>query len=84
MRHRREKIWGADMPGFELIGDEERAAPLKAALKDVLQDLALQIVRDGEGATKFISVTINSQISQKLNAVSRSQSRQQYRMPPSI
>lgn len=39
-------------------GDEERAAPLKAALKDVLQDLALQIVRDGEGATKQVEIRV--------------------------
>lgn len=31
----------------------------KQALDDVLTDLAQQIVRDGEGATKFISVTVN-------------------------
>lgn len=30
----------------------------KAALKSVMQDLAQQIVRDGEGATKFIEVNI--------------------------
>ncbi|MCJ8307836.1 MAG: bifunctional glutamate N-acetyltransferase/amino-acid acetyltransferase ArgJ [Hyphomicrobiales bacterium] len=39
-------------------GDEQRAAPLKAALKEVLQDLALQIVRDGEGATKQVEVRV--------------------------
>ena len=39
-------------------GDEQRAAPLKAALKGVLQDLALQIVRDGEGATKQVEVRV--------------------------
>ena len=30
----------------------------KAALKQLMQDLAQQIVRDGEGATKFIEVNI--------------------------
>lgn len=31
----------------------------RAALEDVMRDLAQQVVRDGEGATKFISVTVN-------------------------
>lgn len=38
--------------------DADRAASLKAALKDVLQDLALQIVRDGEGATKQVEIRV--------------------------
>jgi glutamate N-acetyltransferase/amino-acid N-acetyltransferase len=30
----------------------------KAALREVLRDLAHQVVRDGEGATKFVAVTV--------------------------
>ncbi|MEP1090264.1 MAG: bifunctional glutamate N-acetyltransferase/amino-acid acetyltransferase ArgJ [Rhizobiaceae bacterium] len=36
----------------------QRVAPLKAALHAVLHDLALQIVRDGEGATKQVEVLV--------------------------
>jgi len=39
------------------IGDP-RAALLKQALQDVAVELAQAIVRDGEGATKFISITV--------------------------
>ncbi|MCL4184460.1 MAG: bifunctional glutamate N-acetyltransferase/amino-acid acetyltransferase ArgJ [Burkholderiaceae bacterium] len=34
------------------------AAPLKAAIVEVAQQLAQAIVRDGEGATKFIAITV--------------------------
>jgi glutamate N-acetyltransferase/amino-acid N-acetyltransferase len=34
------------------------AAPLKAAIVEVARELAQAIVRDGEGATKFITVTV--------------------------
>jgi glutamate N-acetyltransferase/amino-acid N-acetyltransferase len=34
------------------------AAPLKAAIIEVARELAQAIVRDGEGATKFITVTV--------------------------
>ena len=37
---------------------DPRAAEFAAALERVLRDLAQQIVRDGEGATKFVSVTV--------------------------
>lgn len=33
-------------------------ADFRAALEDLLLDLALQIVRDGEGATKFVAITV--------------------------
>ena len=39
--------------------DDPRLADFKAALETVLLDLAQQLVRDGEGATKFVKVTIN-------------------------
>jgi glutamate N-acetyltransferase/amino-acid N-acetyltransferase len=35
-----------------------RLAAFRAALRQVLRDLAIQIVRDGEGATKLVSVTV--------------------------
>jgi glutamate N-acetyltransferase / amino-acid N-acetyltransferase len=37
---------------------DERLAPFRAALSDVLRDLAIQIVRDGEGATKLVTVHV--------------------------
>ena len=38
--------------------DDKELDEFRAAFKRVMQDLAWQIVRDGEGATKFISVTV--------------------------
>ena len=38
--------------------DDARGAGLTAAVEDVMRDLAHQVVRDGEGASKFIAVTI--------------------------
>lgn len=37
---------------------DERLAPFRAALSQVLADLAIQIVRDGEGATKLVAVNV--------------------------
>ena len=34
-------------------------ADFEAALSDIMHDLAHQVVRDGEGATKFVAVTVN-------------------------
>ena len=44
---------------------DPRAAEFAAALERVLRDLAQQIVRDGEGATKFVSVTVTGAKSDK-------------------
>jgi glutamate N-acetyltransferase/amino-acid N-acetyltransferase len=38
---------------------DARLKAFKAALLTVMQDLAHQIVRDGEGASKFVSVTVS-------------------------
>ncbi len=37
---------------------DKRLASFKAALLSVMQNLAKQVVRDGEGATKFVSVAV--------------------------
>jgi len=37
---------------------DERLAGFRKALSDVLRDLAIQIVRDGEGATKLVAVNV--------------------------
>jgi glutamate N-acetyltransferase/amino-acid N-acetyltransferase len=38
--------------------NDPRAAALGAALKEVLSDLARQVARDGEGASKFITIDV--------------------------
>ncbi|MNX83781.1 bifunctional glutamate N-acetyltransferase/amino-acid acetyltransferase ArgJ [Agrobacterium tumefaciens] len=38
--------------------DDERLAGFRIALNDLLKDLALQVVRDGEGARKMVEVTV--------------------------
>ena len=40
------------------LGRDPRAAAFAEALERVLRDLAQQIVRDGEGATKLVAVTV--------------------------
>ncbi len=46
------------------VNDPELAA-FKAAFEDVLRDLAHQIVRDGEGASKFITVKVTGAVNEK-------------------
>ncbi len=41
------------------LGDDPILADFRRALEDVMIDLALQVVRDGEGATKFITIVVN-------------------------
>ena len=38
--------------------DDPALDEFKTALEEVLRDLAHQIVRDGEGATKFVTITV--------------------------
>ncbi|MDM9621554.1 bifunctional glutamate N-acetyltransferase/amino-acid acetyltransferase ArgJ [Rhizobium sp. S96] len=38
--------------------DDPHLASFRAALNDLLKDLALQVVRDGEGATKMLEITV--------------------------
>ncbi len=38
--------------------DDPRLGPFRAALETLMQDLAQQVVRDGEGASKFITVMV--------------------------
>lgn len=50
----------ADAGATELeTANDPRTADFKAALGSVLQDLALQIVRDGEGATKQVEIVVS-------------------------
>ncbi len=43
--------------------DDARLEAFSKALHDVLFDLAMQVVRDGEGATKFVEVSVTGAIS---------------------
>jgi glutamate N-acetyltransferase/amino-acid N-acetyltransferase len=52
------------VPKIKDAGDE-RLAPFRAALDDLLRDLAHQVVRDGEGARKFIEVRVQGAESKK-------------------
>ena len=45
-------------PKIHRAGDK-RLADFRDKLEHVLLDLALQLVRDGEGATKFVKITVN-------------------------
>jgi glutamate N-acetyltransferase/amino-acid N-acetyltransferase len=45
-------------PRIARAGDK-RLADFREKLEAVLLDLALQLVRDGEGATKFVKITVN-------------------------
>ncbi|MFI4936856.1 MAG: bifunctional glutamate N-acetyltransferase/amino-acid acetyltransferase ArgJ, partial [Caulobacterales bacterium] len=47
----------SEAPRISRAGDA-RLADFRAKLEAVLLDLALQLVRDGEGATKFVKITI--------------------------
>jgi glutamate N-acetyltransferase/amino-acid N-acetyltransferase len=38
--------------------DDPRYPAVRAAIEDVLRDLAHQVVKDGEGASKFIAITV--------------------------
>ena len=44
---------------------DPRLAGFRAALEDLLRDLAQQVVRDGEGATKFVTIKVRGAASQK-------------------
>ena len=52
----------AEAPRISRAGDG-RLADFRAKLEGVLLDLAQQLVRDGEGATKFVKVTISGAVS---------------------
>ncbi|MEM6534543.1 MAG: bifunctional glutamate N-acetyltransferase/amino-acid acetyltransferase ArgJ [Pseudomonadota bacterium] len=53
-------VFATGESGAPLITDinDPRLQPFASALSDVCRNLAWQIVKDGEGATKFISITV--------------------------
>jgi len=54
----------ADIPAISSATDP-RAEVFAEALADVLHELAIHVVRDGEGATKMVSVTVEGATSDK-------------------
>ena len=46
-----------------LMGDSLDAARFRELVQEVLLELAKQIVRDGEGATKFVAITVKGALS---------------------
>jgi glutamate N-acetyltransferase/amino-acid N-acetyltransferase len=52
---------GAGLAGAPTIdkADDRRLAPFRKALDELLVDLAQQVVRDGEGARKFVTVQVS-------------------------
>ncbi len=53
-----------DAPRIESPADR-RLKPFRAALNEVLRDLAHQVVRDGEGARKFVEIRVKGAVSKK-------------------
>jgi glutamate N-acetyltransferase / amino-acid N-acetyltransferase len=53
-------LFSAWTKGVKPVKDEKdvRVAPLRQALQEVLHELAMLVVRDGEGATKHVEVTV--------------------------
>lgn len=53
-------VFATGASGMAIVTDESdpRFPALSAALHQILKDLALQIVRDGEGATKLVTITV--------------------------
>lgn len=60
-------VFATGKAGIEPITsvDDPRAAAFAEALRDVLHELAIQVVRDGEGATKMVTVTVEGAESDK-------------------
>jgi len=55
------------------LGDDPRLVGFRAGLAAVLRDLALQIVKDGEGATKFVTVKVmGAKTNQAARAIAKS------------
>jgi glutamate N-acetyltransferase / amino-acid N-acetyltransferase len=46
-------------------GDDARLEGFRVALAELMRDLALQIVKDGEGLTKFVTVTVTGAASKR-------------------
>ncbi|MBI3446310.1 MAG: bifunctional glutamate N-acetyltransferase/amino-acid acetyltransferase ArgJ [Magnetospirillum sp.] len=60
-------LFATGKAGNTVIKDakDKRLADFKAKLFDLLLDLALQVVRDGEGATKFVTIHVSGAAGRK-------------------
>ncbi|WP_026942569.1 bifunctional glutamate N-acetyltransferase/amino-acid acetyltransferase ArgJ [Hellea balneolensis] len=58
-------LFASGAAAHEQITDisDPRLSAFKAALKDVLFDLAMQVIKDGEGITKFVTVAVKGAVS---------------------
>lgn len=61
---RRAEAEGTKVPTISRAGDP-RLREFRSALDDLMLDLAHQVVKDGEGASKFIEVTVTGAASNK-------------------
>lgn len=50
-------------PAAEITARSATAKPFEAALRGVMMDLAHQVIRDGEGATKFVEIRVTGAVS---------------------
>ena len=50
-------------PAAEVTARSASAKPFEAALRGVMMDLAHQVTRDGEGATKFVEIRVTGAVS---------------------
>ena len=50
-------------PAAEVTARSASAKPFEAALRGVMMDLAHQVIRDGEGATKFVEIRVTGAVS---------------------
>jgi glutamate N-acetyltransferase/amino-acid N-acetyltransferase len=60
-------LFATGKAGNKVIKDakDKRLADFKAKLFDLLTDLSHQVVKDGEGATKFVAITVTGAASKK-------------------
>jgi glutamate N-acetyltransferase / amino-acid N-acetyltransferase len=58
----------ASVPPLDSL-DDPRAARFGEALRTVLHDLAIQVIKDGEGATKLVTVSVEGAVSDDSAAV---------------
>ena len=56
-------LFATGQAGHEPTEDAETLADFRRALNEVLHDLALLVVRDGEGAQKFVTITVQGAVS---------------------
>jgi len=58
-------VFATGASGLKIItsADDPRLTPFAEALTEICTDLATQIVKDGEGASKFVTITVSGAVS---------------------